>query len=52
MDSLLPKINKLGDVSKRKKAVGIVISESKPDRGVLDPEIHSKNYKILHSNKN
>lgn len=32
----------------KKKAVRVSISESKPDRAIVDPEIHIKNHKILH----
>ena len=40
INSLLPKIDELGDIAKRTKAAMIGISESKLDSNVLDPEIY------------
>ena len=47
INSLLPKIDELRDIAKRTKAAVIVISKSKLDSTVLDPEIYIENYEIL-----
>ena len=46
INSLLPKIDELRDIAKRKKASVIGISESKLDSTVLDPEIYIENLEI------
>ena len=45
-NSLLPNIDELRYIAKRTNSAVIVISESKLDSTVLDPEIHIENYEI------
>ena len=52
INSLLPKIDVLGDIAKRTKAAVIGILESKLDSTVLDPEIYIENYEILCFDRN
>ena len=47
INSLLPKIDELRDITKRTKATVIGISESKLDSTFLGPEIYIENYEIL-----
>ena len=52
INSLLPKIDALRDIAKRKKSAVIGISGSRTDNTVLDPEIYNENYNILCFNRN
>ena len=52
INSLLPKIDELRDIAKRKKAAVIDILESKLDSTALDPEIYIENYEILCFDRN
>ena len=52
VNSLLPKIGELRDITKRTKATVSGISESKLDSTVLDPEIYIDNHEILRFNIN
>ena len=52
INSLLPKIDELGDVAERAKVDVIGISESKLDSTILDPEIYIDNHEILRFDRN
>ena len=52
INSLVPKIDQLRDISKRAKAAIIGRSEHKLDSTVLDPEIYIENYDILRYGRN
>ena len=52
INSLLPKIEELGDIAKRTKAAVINLSKSKLDGTALDREIYIESYEILLFDRN